>query len=103
MVIVIELAVLVAIDVVGYSKLSRETKPKQSPLCENIGRCWIVIESMGGRIFNTGSDSVFAEFGSAVQALKCAAYFQRDVHENNRSLEISDQMFFALESILAIS
>ena len=26
-----------------------------------------MIESMGGRIFNTGGDSVFAEFGSAVQ------------------------------------
>ena len=55
-----------------------------------------LIEGMGGRIFNTGGDSVFAEFGSAVQALKCVTHFQRDVYKKNCSLEITDQMLFRI-------
>ena len=90
-----KLAVLVAIDVVGYSKSVERNEAKTiATLRKYRAMLDPMIESMGGRIFNTGGDSVFAEFGSAVQALKCATHFQRDVHEKNRSLKISDQMFF---------
>ena len=90
-----KLAVLVAIDVVGYSKSVERNEAKTiATLRKYRAMLDPMIESMGGRIFNTGGDSVFAEFGSAVQALKCATHFQRDVHEKNRPLKITDQMFF---------
>ncbi len=90
-----KLAVLVAIDVVGYSKSVERNEAKTiATLRKYRAILDPMIESMGGRIFNTGGDSVFAEFGSAVQALKCATHFQRDVYEKNRSLQIMDQMFF---------
>ncbi|MBU25438.1 MAG: hypothetical protein CMD99_05350 [Gammaproteobacteria bacterium] len=90
-----KLAVLVAIDVVGYSKsIERNEEKTIATLRKYRAILDPMVKRMGGRIFNTGGDSVFAEFGSAVQALKCATRFQRDIHKKNCSLKITEQMFF---------
>jgi len=92
-----KLAVLVAIDVVGYSKSVERNEAKTIATLRKYRTILDpLIEGMGGRIFNTGGDSVFAEFGSAVQALKCVTHFQRDVYKKNCSLEITDQMLFRI-------
>ena len=57
------LATILALDVVNFSKLMAEDEVKT---LENLGSARALIDaSIGeheGRIFNTGGDSVFAEF-----------------------------------------
>ena len=45
-----------------------------------------LIASHGGRIANTAGDSVLAEFGSVVDAVKCAVDAQTALAEANSSL-----------------
>ena len=42
-----------------------------------------LIKEFRGRVFNTGGDSVFAEFSSAVDAVECAFTFQNKIHQIN--------------------
>ncbi len=42
-----------------------------------------LIERHDGRIFSTAGDSVLAEFGSTVEAVRCAISFQEEVTARN--------------------
>lgn len=91
------LVVLVAIDVVGYSlSIERDETNTITRLKTFRLKLDPMIADHGGRIFNTGGDSVFAEFDSAVQALKCAIGFQTHVSNINSVLQPRDQMFFRI-------
>lgn len=67
-----KVAVILGTDVVGYSKhieadenlTLRTYEARESVLLA-------LIEEYGGRVFNTGGDSVLAEFPSAVDAQVC--------------------------------
>ena len=50
---------------------------------------------MGSRIFNTGGDSVLAEFKSAVAAVECAVEYQDAILVRNR-LTKDDQLIFRI-------
>ena len=81
-----KIAVIFATDVVGYSK-SVEVNEEQT--IKNFRSCKKILEDIfkehDGRIFNTGGDSVLAEFSSAVSAVICATEFQRLLKERNES------------------
>ena len=79
-----KIAVIFATDVVGYSK---HMEKDEDATLASLNECNKIIESIikkqKGRIFNTGGDSVFAEFPSAVAAINMAVEFQKKIKERN--------------------
>ena len=72
-----KIAVIFAADVVGYSK---HMEKDEDATLASLNACNKIIEPLikkqKGRIFNTGGDSVFAEFPSAVAAVNAAVKFK---------------------------
>lgn len=71
------LVTLLALDIVGYSRLMREDE--EGTFATLLARRRIIDKSIAkraGRIFNTAGDSVLAEFSSPVEAVRCAADIQ---------------------------
>ena len=81
------LTTILAADVVGYSKLMAADEDATLRALrshrEVIDR---LIARHDGRIFNTGGDSVLAEFGSAVEAVRCAISMQDELRVRNAEL-----------------
>ncbi|MEQ8354793.1 MAG: adenylate/guanylate cyclase domain-containing protein [Kiloniellaceae bacterium] len=81
------LTTIFAADVVGYSRLmaadEEATLRTLHAHREVIDR---LISRHDGRIFNTGGDSVLAEFGSAVEAVRCAIAVQDELRARNAEL-----------------
>jgi len=79
-----KIAVIFATDVVGYSK---HMEKDEDATLASLNECNKIIEPIikkqKGRIFNTGGDSVFAEFPSAVAAINMAVEFQKKIKERN--------------------
>ena len=73
-----KIAVIFAADVVGYSK---HMEKDEDATLASLNECNKIIEPIikkqKGRIFNTGGDSVCAEFPSAVAAINMAVEFQK--------------------------
>ncbi|MCA1493456.1 adenylate/guanylate cyclase domain-containing protein [Sinorhizobium alkalisoli] len=81
------LAAILAADVVGYSRLmERDEKGTHTLL---MGRWTEVLEplvaSHQGRVFKRTGDGVLVEFGSAVNAVECAAALQQAMASANRA------------------
>jgi TolB-like protein/class 3 adenylate cyclase len=91
------LAAILAADVVGYSRLMGEDE--ESTLrtlkshCEIIDRLIVRHE---GRIFGSGGDSVLAEFGSAVEAVRAAISIQEELRVRNTELVEERRMNFRI-------
>jgi class 3 adenylate cyclase/Tfp pilus assembly protein PilF len=68
------LAAIMVADIVGYSALMEVAEEHTA---DRVARCRELIRekvaSLDGRIFNTAGDAWLAEFGSAINALRCAA------------------------------
>ena len=79
-----KIAVIFATDVVGYSK---HMEKDEDATLASLNDCNKIIEPLikkqKGRIFNTGGDSVFAEFPSAVAAVNTAVEFQKQIKDRN--------------------
>ena len=92
-----KIAVIFATDVVGYSK-SIEQNENQTLI--NLKECRNILDKLitknKGRIFNTGGDSVLAEFNSAVTAVECASKFQKQIRERNADLGEDKKMEFRI-------
>ena len=90
-----KISVILATDVVGYSK-SMENFEAQT--IRNLRACRklldTLLQSYNGRVFNTAGDSILAEFNSAVSAVECAAAFQKQLQKRNKSLEMPHVMEF---------
>ncbi len=84
-----KLAVIFAADAEGYTWLMHEAEePKLQTLTEYREIIDGLIARHDGRIFNTAGDSVVAEFGSAVEAVRCALSIQEELAVRN--MELSD-------------
>ena len=79
-----KIAVIFATDLVGYSK---HMEKDENATLRGLRECNKIIEAIikkqKGRIFNTGGDSVFAEFPSAVAAVNTAVEFQKQIKARN--------------------
>ena len=79
-----KIAVIFATDLVGYSK---HMEKDEDATLASLNDCNKIIEPLikkqKGRIFNTGGDSVFAEFPSAVAAVDTAVEFQKQIKARN--------------------
>ena len=79
-----KIAVIFATDLVGYSKhMEKDENATLLSLRECNKIIEPIIKKQKGRIFNTGGDSVFAEFPSAVAAVDTAVEFQKQIKARN--------------------
>src|SRR5262244_720178 len=82
-----KLIAVFAADVEGYSRLMEADEVGTlRGLTERRAILDKLITNHRGRIANTAGDSVLAEFGSAVDAVQCAAETQTALAEANSSL-----------------
>ncbi len=90
-----KMAVILAADVVGYSKLMESNeKLTLKNLKESRKVIDKVIKNNNGRIFNTAGDSVMAEFASPVEAVESAFNFQNLLKEQNNNNKTPNPILF---------
>ncbi len=91
------LATILAADVFGYSQLTAEN---EEDTLRTLKAYRVVIDRLiarhDGRIFNTAGDSVLAEFGSAVEAVRCAITIQEELRVRNAQTDESRRMDFRI-------
>lgn len=91
------LATILAADVFGYSRLTAENEEDAlRTLKAHRGVIDRLIERHEGRIFNTAGDSVLAEFGSAVEAVRCAITIQEELRVRNAQIAENRRMDFRI-------
>ncbi len=88
-----KLTTILVADVEGYTRLMRAD---EEATLKTLGEYRDVIDGLiarhEGRVFSTGGDSVLAEFGSAVEAVRCAISCQEEI--SNRNAELADDRKF---------
>ena len=92
-----KVSVIFATDVVSYSLAMEAAETKT---VKNLRKCWDILDELflkhGGKIFNTGGDSVLAEFKSAVGAVECAAEYQKRILDRNTKASNDEQLIFRI-------
>jgi len=88
------LAAILVADVVGYSRLMGLDEAGTLLVLKARQRNVIapLIQKHRGRIVNLVGDSVLAEFGSAVNAVECAAALQREMDVANRGIRADQRI-----------
>jgi len=91
------LATILAADVFGYSRLTAENEEDAlRTLKAHRGVIDRLIARHEGRIFNTAGDSVLAEFGSAVESVRCAITIQEELRVRNAQIDENRRMDFRI-------
>jgi class 3 adenylate cyclase len=91
------LSTILAADVFGYSRLTAENEEDAlRTLKGHRGVIDRLIARHEGRIFNTAGDSVLAEFGSAVEAVRCAISIQEELRVRNAQIAENRRMDFRI-------
>ena len=82
------LAAIVAADVVGYSRLMEAHEERTLAALKQHRREFIdpAIERYGGRIFKVMGDGMLVEFGSVLNAARCAIEIQRGMLDRNAGI-----------------
>jgi formylglycine-generating enzyme required for sulfatase activity/class 3 adenylate cyclase len=79
-----KLATIMVADIVGFSRL---TANDEDWTIRSLGEFRRIVDQIidrhDGRIFNTGGDSVLAEFASPVEAVRCAVDYQEAARSRN--------------------
>ena len=92
-----KLTTILAADVVGYSQLMAADEEATLDTLRDYRK---VIDALvgkhNGRVFNTAGDAVLVEFGSAVEAVRCAVSIQEDLAVRNAQLNEDAQMWFRI-------
>ena len=92
-----KVAIILATDVVNYSK---HMEANESETVKNLRACELILQKFikkhDGRLFNSGGDSFFIEFPSAVEAVECAVAFQKDIKKRNSSDKITVPLEFRI-------
>lgn len=91
------LTTILAADVESYTRLMRENEEATlRTLSEYREVIDDLIERHDGRIFSTAGDSVLAEFGSTVEAVRCAIAFQEEIAARNTELPKNRRLNFRI-------
>ncbi len=92
-----KLTTILAADVEGYTRLMRADEEATLKILDEYRD---VIDGLiarhEGRVFSTGGDSVLAEFGSAVEAVRCAISFQEEISSRNAELADDQKLIFRI-------
>lgn len=92
-----KLAAILAADVAGYTRLSElDEEGTAKMLLAHRDVMDTLIRHYEGRIANTAGDSVIAEFGSSVEAVRCALDIQEAVRTNNLAISQERQVQFRI-------
>jgi len=92
-----KLTTILASDVEGYSRLmSQDEEATLATLKDYRSVIFRLIDRHEGRVFNTGGDSVLAEFASAVEAVRCAISIQEELRVRNAQLDQGRQLRFRI-------
>ena len=92
-----KLTTILAADVESFTRLMRENEEATlGTLSEYREVIDDLIERHDGRIFSTAGDSVLAEFGSTVEAVRCAIAFQEEVADRNTELPAERRLTFRI-------
>jgi len=82
-----KLATIICSDVIGYSTLMQQD---EAGTLAKLDACRAVIDPLidrsKGRLFNTGGDSVFIEFASAVDAVRFGIEMQAQIQQLNNGM-----------------
>ena len=92
------LATILCADVADYSRLMRADEERtltdlRGHLAELVAP---VVDRFHGRIVKSLGDGVLAEFGSAVEAVRCATELQRGMAERNAGLPVDRRQSFRI-------
>ncbi|MFI4996881.1 MAG: adenylate/guanylate cyclase domain-containing protein, partial [Hyphomicrobiales bacterium] len=92
-----KIAVIMAADVVGYSRLVAENEDATLKRLMEYREIFADFVSRGrGRIFNTAGDAVLAEFDSAVEAVRAAMDIQEALKTRNALIADKQRMIFRI-------
>jgi class 3 adenylate cyclase len=92
-----KIAAIFAADIAGYSRLVAEDEEETLRRLASYRQVTDdFIARYGGRIFNTAGDAVFAEFPSAVEAVRCAIDIQESLRTRNMAYPPSRHMSFRI-------
>ena len=92
-----KIAVILAADIAGYSRLIAEDEEETLRRFENYRTVFAeFVERCDGRIFNTAGDAILAEFESAVEAVRCAVDIQESLRARNLAYPPSRHMNFRI-------
>ncbi len=92
-----KLATILSADVAEFSRLMGEDEEQTLRTFRGHKKVFesLVMEHRG-RIFNTAGDAILAEFGSAVEAVRCATDIQAALRTRNDQLPPSRQVRFRI-------
>lgn len=91
------LAAILIADVAGYSRLmGADDEGTLTTLSTYRDVVDSLIAEHQGRVFGSAGDSVVAEFGSAVQSVRCAVAIQRAINRRNADLPDRQRMEFRI-------
>jgi len=92
-----KLATILSADVAEFSRLMGEDEEQTLKTFRGHKKVFESLVAMHrGRIFNTAGDAILAEFGSAVEAVRCATDIQAALRTRNDQLPPSRQVRFRI-------
>ena len=88
---------IMAIDIVGYSRMMSSNEERTVLTLKQYRRkIDQLIDKYDGRIFNTGGDSVMANFDSTVESVRCAIAIQDDLYILNADKVANEQFIYRI-------
>jgi class 3 adenylate cyclase len=92
-----KLATILSADVAEFSRLMGEDEEQTLKIFREHKKVFESLVAMHrGRIFNTAGDAILAEFGSAVEAVRCATDIQAALRTRNDQLPPKRQVRFRI-------
>src|SRR5271168_2889215 len=92
-----KLATILSADVAEFSRLMGEDEEQTLRTFRGHKKVFESLVALHrGRIFNTAGDAILAEFGSAVEAVRCATEIQAALHTRNNQLPEQRQVRFRI-------
>ena len=92
-----KLAAILSSDAVGYSRLMGEDEPGTlATLKSHLQSIGSLVEKHQGRVAAIHGDNLLAEFGSVVDAVRCAMEIQKEIKARNEELPEASRMPFRI-------
>jgi adenylate cyclase len=92
-----KLSAILSADVEGYSRLMGEDEIGTVEMLKSSRRLLSeLVETYQGRVVDSPGDNLLAEFGSAVDAVECAAKIQQEMETRNADLRQERKMRFRI-------
>ena len=92
-----KLATILSADVAAYSRLMAEDEERTLQTFRAHKEVFEkLVQLHRGRVFNTAGDAILAEFGSAVEAVRCATEIQAALRTRNDQLPSGRQVNFRI-------